>query len=383
MPLNPPPSAEGRGTPEELARERAVLERIAASAEPDGFVPFDRFMEIALYADGIGFYANRANPLGPAGDFYTASYVHPLFGRALARRVKEVRDLLPTEAPFRIVELGPGDGTLAVAILEALGRENDPGSRYSYVLVERSASRGISTLERAREVGARRCIPVVSAGHVGGTGPFAGVVIANEVLDAQPVRRLVYRGGTWRELGVRRSGDLLEPAESTPVSPLPRGVPPSPRDGEIWEDAAAVAGVLRGIADHLLAGVAIIVDYGMEEPELRSAHSTGTLAAVRRHRPVEEPWAHPGLVDLSTFVNFTRVRADAGRSGLREIAYSSQAEALGRWGFAELLQETLRSAPSAEARVKAHLAAKSLLFGFERFQVLELAPPLPTGPVPT
>lgn len=372
-------SGENGDDPRELERETAVIDRVGASADPDGFVPFDRFMEIALYAEGIGYYSGPRNPLGPSGDFYTAPHVHPLFGRALAHRVKAVRDTLPPEAPFRIVELGPGDGTLAASVVEELGRESNASARYSYALVERSPSLRGASLEAIRERGARFGIRVEAEDSLGASGPFVGVVIAHEVLDAQPTRRWAYRAGEWRELGVRRSGGLLARAESRPSRPLPPDPPPLPEEGDIWEHAAGTTACLRGIADHLTGGVAIVIDYGMDRTELRIAHRGGTLAGVRRHRPVEEPWTHPGGVDLSTFVDFSRVRTDATRFGLHELAYSSQAEALGRWGFAELLRQALDSASSTEARVTTQLAAKRLLFGFERFRVLELGPPPRVG----
>jgi len=95
---------------------------------------------------------------------------------------------------------------------------------------------------------------------------------------------------------------------------------------------------------------------------------------VRGHRSVRDPLATPGATDLSVFVNFTRVRAVATAAGLQELAFRRQAEALGDWGFPRLLEEALRAAPSAEAEVRVRLSAKNLLFGFERFRALELAP---------
>lgn len=363
--------------PRELSREAAMIERIGASADARGFVPFDRFMELALYSDGIGYYSGPANPLGTAGDFYTAPHVSPLFGRSIARRVRQIRATFPPGGSFRIAEVGPGDGTLASTIVQELGREPESCAGVSYFLVERSLYLRATSLERVREVGDRLGIPVAAEDALGATGPFAGVVIAHEVLDAQPVRRLIYRPDGWHELGVRSKGGRLAPAESALMRSLPRDPPALPEVGEIWEYAPGTAACLRAISDHLTRGVAIVIDFGMERAELRSAHPTGTLAAVRRHRTVDEPWSHPGRLDLSTFVDFTGVRADAARFGLRELSYSSQADALGRWGFEEILREALGSAPSAEARVKVQLAAKSLLFGFERFRVVELGAPGP------
>lgn len=247
------------------------------------------------------------------------------------------------------------------------------------VLVERPESLRGAALELARTAGVRAGLPVSIGESLGDAGPFVGVVIAHEVMDAQPVRRLVYRNTDWRELGVRRVGERLVAAESDASRPLPRDPPTNPAEGEVWESAIGRTAILRAISDHLAGGVAILIDYGMSGPELRSAHPTGTLAAIRRHRPVDEPWSHPGRADLSCFVDFTRVRSEAARFGLRELAYTSQAEALGRWGFQDLLRRALETAPSSEARVRVQLAAKSLLFGFERFQVLELAPSRDAG----
>lgn len=373
-------NAEEDPGPAEIARERTILDRIESGADVDGFVPFDRFMEIALYSEGVGYYSGATSPFGRAGDFYTAPHVHPLFGRALARRLKQIRDRFASDAPFRLVELGPGDGSLAATVLEALGGEPEASSRYSYVLVERTTSLRDRALERARTAASVSGIPVSVAESIGAAGPFVGAVIAHEVFDAQPVRRIAYRAGAWVELGVRRSGDRLVEAEA----PLSRAAPPdssAPRgEGDIREYARGTTALLRSISDHLIDGVALVIDYGMDAAELRRAHPRGTLVAVRRHRVVAEPWSRPGRTDLSCFVDFTRVRADAARFGLREEAYSSQAEALGRWGFPGLLQEALDSAPSAEERVRTQLAAKNLVFGFEQFRVLELAPPVAAGP---
>ncbi len=131
---------------------------------------------------------------------------------------------------------------------------------------------------------------------------------------------------------------------------------------------------MREVADHLVRGVFLILDYGMEENELRRAHPAGTLAAVRSHRSLSDPLDRPGETDLSAFVNFTRVRAAARAAGWSELAFGRQAEALGRWGYPDVLAEELRRAKSPEEEVRVRLASKNLLFGFDRFQALELAP---------
>jgi len=352
-------------------RARAVVGRTAALAGPDGFVPFDRFMELALYGEGVGFYAREESPFGPAGDFYTAAHVHPLFGRTIAERIRSVRRSLGADRPFRIVEVGSGDGTLAATILEAL-RSDPTLSGVEYYLVERSQTLRHASLERVNEAGQGAGIPVRLASSVGADGPFEGFVLANEVLDAQPVRRLKWTGTAWRELGVRVVGEVLESAEAPLENPVPGPpLPTSAEPGTVLEVSPAAEGLVREVADHLERGSFVVLDYGMEEAELLAAHPWGTLESVRRHRVVADPLDAPGTTDLSTFVNFTRIRGVARRAGLTELLYCSQAEALGAWGFPPLFDAAIRQAGSAEAEVRTRLAVKNLLFGFERFRALE------------
>jgi SAM-dependent MidA family methyltransferase len=131
---------------------------------------------------------------------------------------------------------------------------------------------------------------------------------------------------------------------------------------------------VREVADHLLGGAAIFLDYGTDGSELVAGHPAGTLAGFRDHRAVLHPLDDPGEVDLSAFVNFSRIRAAGRASGLTEIAYRNQADALGAWGFPALLDAEVGTATDAESLVRTRLAAKNLLFGFGNFRVLEFAP---------
>jgi len=342
-------------------------------------------MDIALYGDGAGFYTREDSPFGRQGDFYTAAHASPLFGRAIAERIRSVAAALPDRAPLSVVELGPGDGTLGEGILQGLAGELALKPRLEYVLVERSATLLARAFDRVASAGEAAGIPVSAAGAVGADGPFSGVVVANELLDAQPARRLRWNGEAWEEAGLRWTGTEFVPAtsplESTvPAPALPASAPP----GGVLEVSPMAEAIVREVADHLAAGLFLVLDYGMDESELLSGHPSGTLAAVRRHRVVDDPLADPGGADLSVFVNFTRVRAAARAAGLREIGFRRLAEALGAWGFPELLEAAIRSSPTAEVEVRTRLAAKNLLFGFDRFYALELAPPapavLPAGP---
>jgi len=220
----------------------------------------------------------------------------------------------------------------------------------------------------------------LAAASLSDLGPVRGVVLAHELLDAQPARRLRWDGTAWVELGFRLGERGLAPAEAPQIAPVPP--PPLPvlgpdEAGRILEVAPAAEGLIREVADHLEQGWLVIVDFGAEESELLARHPHGTLAGVRGHRSLPEPTAAPGEADLSTFVNFSRIRRAASAAGLTEVAFCSQAEALGAWGFSGELDRALGESRSPEEEVRVRLAAKNLLFGFTRFRVLELAAGVP------
>lgn len=343
---------------------------------------FDRFQDLALYDAEAGYYASSATRLGAAGDFYTAPHVHPLFGRTIAQRILAEYRRLGRPASFRVVEVGPGDGRLATDVAAGVAAGLGEGERMDYVLVERSAALRARTLERLAALD----LPTIEwrvAEGLGADGPFRGVVLANELLDALPVRRFVWRAGSWRELAVAVDGRPFRWSEGEAI-PSGSGAPstPGPREGAIAEVGPYAEAFVREVGDHLAGGAALLLDYGADEEELVRGHPAGTLAAWRAHREVADPLAEPGEVDLSAFVNFTRIRAAATASGLVEVAYRPQAEALEAWGLARLVGAELAALPDETSRVRLRLAVKNLVFGFGTFQVLELRSRQPEADVP-
>jgi SAM-dependent MidA family methyltransferase len=331
-------------------------------------------MDVALYAPEIGFYNRPRNPLGPEGDYYTAPRVSPLFGQALALRIRSEFDHLGRPNRFRILELGPGDGVLAESILAMLKGHPPEASSWEYGLVERSPHLAEEAAERVARLDLPSWLQVRVAESIGGDGSFRGIIVGNEYLDALPFRRAIWRQREWRELGLRWEGEQLRWTESSgPMEPVDPPLPPVAEDGTVFDFSPWASAILREIADHLKDGTALFVDYGAEESELLRAHRHGTLAAYRNHRLVDDPLQTPGEVDLSAFVNFTRLRASATRSGQTETAFRSKAIALREWGFAPLLEDQLQHATSDEERVRLRLASKNLLFGFDTFHVWELA----------
>jgi SAM-dependent MidA family methyltransferase len=359
---------------EELSRSARLRDRLLAAADAAGFLAFDRYMEIVLYDRTDGFYTHPGRKFGPDGDFYTAAHVTPVFGETIGRHLRELYISAGNPREFRIYELGAGDGSLGEGIVEGFAQGGPALAGVDYRIVERSGPSRTEALARIEKVAGDVGITVRPSSSVSEDGPFVGVVVANELLDALPTRRLRYRRGRWVELGVRLADGEFGWHESENIRPFSEpGVPGPFEDGTVFEFSPMAEGLVREIADHMASGRALFFDYGMEEAELLKAHPDGTLAAVRRHRSLPDPLSAPGLVDLTAFVNFTRIRQSAIRAGLTPLPFRPQREALAEWGFADALARRVNAAPSGEEEVRRRLAAKNLLFGFDRFYALEFA----------
>ncbi|MCI4346869.1 MAG: SAM-dependent methyltransferase, partial [Thermoplasmata archaeon] len=281
---------------------------------------------------------------------------------------------------FKFVELGAGDGTLATELLDRLGDARPDGARWEYALVERSVPLAAAALERLTPVAERAGIQLTAPPSLGSNGPFVGCVVANELLDSLPARRLRKTVDGWEELGVVVDRGRVAPASRPCTRPIPAPPLPSAPAGAMFEFSAEAEGVLREVADHLEAGPAIFLDYGDKEARWSTAPGDGTLVALRRHAALADPLEAPGRSDLSCFVNFTRVRAAAARAGLVERAFRPQREALVAWGLPARLGRAIEAAPDDAARVKLRLLGKNLLLGFDNFHVLELEAPSPRTP---
>ncbi|MHB8351383.1 MAG: class I SAM-dependent methyltransferase [Thermoplasmata archaeon] len=356
----PPEPPIGRSAgPIQPALDRRLRER----ADGAGRLRFDRFMEIALYDPDGGYYRRTDRRFGRTGDFYTAPGVAPLFGQALAERLIAAWRAQGAPRRYRIVELGPGDGTLARDILGHLARRLPASADgFEYLLWERSPIRGEEARRRAAD--AAGAVRLRVAAPTGPEAPFTGAVIANEVLDAQPCRRFVAREGRWLERFVDLATMQLT---ELPAEPAP-GPAPS-EEGDELEVAPGAVALIRTVADLLADGLALIIDYGAPEGNA----GRPTFQTARDHRAGGDPLTAPGTQDLSAWVDFPRVRSAARQAGLTEIAFRSQAEALTAWGLAERAAEWGRTAADPVEQVRRHLAVKNLLFGFANFRVLELA----------
>jgi SAM-dependent MidA family methyltransferase len=311
------------------AASARLLERIRAELRAaGGWLDFARYMELALHAPGLGYYAGGTAKLGAAGDFATAPEMGPLFARTLARQVGEI--LQPGEA---ILEFGAGSGALAGALLEEL-----PGTRY--LILETSAE--LAARQRARLGERAEWIARLPEG-------FRGVMLANEVLDAMPVHAIAWRREGIQERGVAEAGGALAWAErpaSGEVLAAARALPVSPPyESELGLVARAW---LKLVASRLARGALLVVDYGFPEREYyHPQRTTGTLMCHYRHRAHGDPFFCPGLQDITAHVDFTALARAAREAGLEMLGYANQARFLVNCGITEVLE---REDPEDAAR---------------------------------
>jgi SAM-dependent MidA family methyltransferase len=352
------PSAEGTA-------DLASLIRTVIDSAPDRRIPFERFMELALYEPGLGYYRQAADRPTDAGDFLTAPETHPIFGWTLARRIEALWAELGRPATFHLIEYGAGSGTLALSILDGMRR---------HAATEARAAEALEAVRyRAEETNAHRLADLrrrfAEAGLAdrlaGGEGPtpVTGVLIANEFLDALPVRRFVIRGGKVRELYVAWRDRFVE-VEDDPSTPdleqrlADDGLSAGQfAEGQVGEMALGLAPWLDEVAARLGRGYVLVIDYGYPAAELYGPrHLAGTLLGYRGHRVVHDPFDSPGRTDLTCHVDFTALQVLAERRGFRTESLVTQQEFLVAAGLEAELQ-ALQASP--ETDVADYLRARS------------------------
>ena len=332
-------SLSGLDLPEPDAEARAHGERVVARirqaiTDAGGAIPFARYMELALYAPGLGYYSAGCRKLGAEGDFVTAPEIAPLFSRTLARAILPLLEALP-EA--RLLEVGAGSGRMAADVLaEFAALEQHP----DYVILERSA-----------ELRQRQQMRLAEAGFAGQAEwldalpeHFTGIVLANELLDAMPVHRLIRENGEWREAWVAwadgrfvwRSGPLTDPrlAERMAAVQSTAGEWPEPY---LTEVNLAAEDWIATLAERLERGAVLLVDYG--HPRRAFYHpqrAMGTLGCHYRHRHHDDPFRFPGLQDITAHVDFTAIADAALAAGLKVAGFTTQAHFLLGSGLPEL-----------------------------------------------
>ncbi|GAB3627543.1 SAM-dependent methyltransferase [Pandoraea terrae] len=338
------PKPHSLPVPEPVALEhsRRLAEHIAAAvADSGGWLPFDRYMELALYAPKLGYYAAGAAKFGrlaaDGSDFVTAPELSPLFARTLARQLGDVFELAQSA---QVLEFGAGSGRLAADLLLALEAHGTPCEQYCI-------------MELSGELRARQRETIATAApHLVGrvtwldTLPdaFAGAMIGNEVLDAMPVRLFARRQGVWCERGVTIADGRFAWEERALHGPLPEALAPLDAlpagQDYVTETHEAASAFVRSVAPLLARGVLLLVDYGFPAGEYYHAQrGQGTLMCHYRHQAHDDPFYYPGLQDITAHVEFTGIAAAGVDAGLELLGFTSQARFLLNSGVTSLLGE--------------------------------------------
>jgi len=371
----PEPDAEARAHSERLRAHIADVIR-----EAGGAIPFSRYMELALYAPGLGYYSAGATKFGAAGDFVTAPELGPLFARSIARAFAHTLD---TVGGGDIVELGGGSGAFASDTLIALAERDCLPQRYR--ILEPSAD----LRERQQQLLAAK-LPTDLLARVDWLpalpdAPWRGVLFANEVLDALPATRFVVGEEELQEeyVGVDPDGAfhrldlpadaLLIRAVAAIEQDLGRRLP----EGYRSEVLVQLPWWLQAVGAELQQGLMLFLDYGYPRAEfyLDERHD-GSLICHYRHRALNDPFWQPGLTDITSFVDFSAV-AHAGRAaGFALAGYAPQAGFLLGCGMLdELACVQAKSGDAiAESARAAEQARRLLLPGEmgERFKAIGL-----------
>jgi SAM-dependent MidA family methyltransferase len=346
-------------------------------------------METALYHPRYGYYS-RLRGFGAEGDFVTSPEIHPAFGILLARQVLDVWEALERPSPLRIAEIGGGSGALAQAVLDHIASESP--ARVRYTLVERSPSLAARQRER---LGAYDVVwdEAVSGVHM---------VVANEVLDALPVHRVVVRSGALHELCVGSCGGRLEwVATDTVPAAVQRyfdALGLLPPEGGVAEVNLELEPWARRAAALLDRGLVLVLDYGAPAEALFS-RPQGTLLTYYRHTLGSDPLVQLGRQDISVHVDFTTFATALARAGLSVLGLISQSALLDNLGLAQLRRALPEPAdqralgqladPRGLGRVRALFASRGLpdwkpagLSGARIWQLPRHVPSLPPEPPP-
>jgi SAM-dependent MidA family methyltransferase len=305
-----------------LAHSRRLARHIRAEVDrAGGWLPFSRYMELALYAPGLGYYSAGADKLGPAGDFVTAPEISPLFAVSLASQVAQVLSASGGD----LLELGAGTGRLALDLMRELSALDCLPERYAILEV----SPDLRQRQRSRfEQEAPDLLPrLVWLERL--PERFTGQILANEVLDALPVDLLVWRDGGVEVRGVEAvAGAFAWADRPVPQGPLWQAAQALPKQvaGYLSEVNLAAGALVGSLGACLERGAILFIDYGFPRAEYyHPQRDTGTLMCHYRHRAHTDPFFLPGLEDITAHVDFTAVADAALDAGLEVLGYTSQA----------------------------------------------------------
>ncbi len=311
-------------------------------ASQGGWIPFSRYMEMALYEPGMGYYSAGAHKLGPGGDFTTAPELSPLFGAAICSTLLPVLEGLKAQnLPTQILEFGAGTGKLASSILTRLHDLNFTLDRYDIVEISPDLA------QRQQEHISNTILQFDSQTHCHWPSElpkdFKGVILANEVIDAIPCDVIIYQNGFWYWYGVAFENGKLLWKTGLPVEQnlLPETLLSGNfSEGYVTELHAPANAWMRQVAKHLHSGLFLTLDYGFPEGEYyHPQRLEGTLMAHHRHHAIQDPFHLPGLCDLTTHVDWSQIARAALEENADDVYLTNQAAYLLDAGIGDIALE--------------------------------------------
>ena len=348
-------------TPDELELSAVLRQKIVTAIDANrGAIRFSEYMQMALYDPDYGYYNNLLHKFGTQGDFITSPTLSILFGQTLAKQISELFAHIPQT---NILEIGAGDGSLMRTLLSAL---EDQVAHY-YIL-EVSANLINHQKQQLQEQYPHLLAKVTWLTAI--PSGFVGVVIANEVLDAQPCElihwkddkiyvrmvgiknnELVYLD-TVLDSGLRRNDDTLDSGlrrnDDTTLAEIVHKLPihTQPYTSEINLNNR---GFIASLADHIDTGAVLFIDYGYGEAEYyASKKNHGTLRGFFRHHLLDDVLVYPGLIDITTSVDFSAIATTAIAQNLDFIGYTTQANFLLNCGIVDILAQSNHPVDSIE-----------------------------------
>ncbi len=363
-----------------------LRQKIEQEIRERGPIPFSRYMEMCLYDPELGYYSRHAEQFGKAGDFYTSSDVHAVFGRLLARQFNEMWWVLGSPEQIEILELGPGRGLFAQEVLDWSEKKfPDFFGALHYTLVERSPAllgRLPVTLSKhmatgraslgALPVGTAEAVPFHGKAERALATEVAVIIFANEFFDALPVEVLSPQGALRISTNANRFVETWVPASVEELEFLDRyGVHPA--DGERVEAALLAHDYMSRITATMNRGFMVVIDYGYTRAEQLAGRHRGTITAFRQHAVSASPYEAPGGQDITAHVNFSALTAAAEGNGMQTRPLLTQSQFLMGIGeenqFADAFEEC--RLPQEKAKVALQLKHLVTPAGIgETFQVL-------------
>ena len=338
MPLLPTPDESA------LKHSSAVKNMICSEiTTAGGWIPFERYMELAIYSPGMGYYCSGTTKFGCAGDFVTAPEVSSLFGRAIAQQAVQIIESVGEDSSD-ILEFGAGTGKLALDILLELESLNRLPRHYLILEVSGELQ------EKQNKLFAKFAPHLLSRVQWLEQLPtkFKGLILANEVLDAMPVHLVTRRDNDLFERGVVWNGKRFEWSDRLLVEGelykiAEEIIPLASLDNKnieiyISEINLSARGFIRSIANILEKGAVVLIDYGFGRDEYyHEQRNRGTMMCHYRHHAHDDPFYFPGLQDITSHVDFTAITDVAAGEGLELLGYTSQAQFLINCGITEIL----------------------------------------------